>query len=173
MRFDALPTHADGAAERAPVRSPPAAASVAGHAPFPCGEVSQGYGRFQHRGDVTLIIFQRVEKVEVLQTAGGDERRPIPAGDMLSRQGLGHWIPGRGVSACPHRRPRRPTDGDASLRASPTPPKLNGRRWGHALTSTAPRTWPTPRRESMSPVARANRPSPHPAGPPLGGQAAP
>ena len=29
-------------------RSPPAAASVAGHAPFPCGEVGSGYGRFRY-----------------------------------------------------------------------------------------------------------------------------
>ena len=156
-----------------PARSPPAAASVAGLAPFPVRRGETDYaGGLGAEAVVTLIISQGVERVGVLRGDDGDKRRPIPAGHMLSRQGLGHLIPSRGVSACPHRPPRRPTDGDARMRASPTKPKLSGRRWGHALTSTAPRTWPTPRRESMSPSAR--QPStPYARRTALGGQAAP
>lgn len=71
---------------------------------------------------------------------------------MLSRQSPCPSIRDRRVSACPHLRPRRTT---IIL-------KLSGRRWGHALTSGAVQTWPTPRRESMSPAARANRPPPRP-----------
>ena len=110
-----------------------------------------------------MVFFKRLAGIHAARS---------PAGDMLSRQGLGHLIPGRGVSACPHRPPRRPTDGDASLRASPTPPKLSGRRWGHALTSTAQQTRPTPRRESMSPAARqSSTPSPRRTAPRRPGRA--
>jgi hypothetical protein len=99
---------------------------------------------------VTLIIFQGVERVGVLRGADGDRRRSIPPGDMLSRQGLDrstHEPWGECVS------PPSPTAPDDY-------PKLSGRRWGHALTSSPLRTRSAHCRESMSPARGVTPPSP-------------
>jgi hypothetical protein len=65
-------------------RPPPPHRSLALR-PFRCGEVRSGYGRFQRRGDVTLVISQGVEEVGVFGAVGGDGRRPIPRTRTLSR----------------------------------------------------------------------------------------
>lgn len=79
-RFRKAPDRARNPRAPVPARSPPAAALVAGLAPFPVrrGEIDYA-GGFSAAAVVTLLFSQGVERVGVCGAVGGDGRGWIPA----------------------------------------------------------------------------------------------